>query len=121
MPSSGCQGSSYPNEKVRYLEHVQIIITLTAQRRGDLEIYLTSPSGTRSVMLARRPRDDSSDGFNNWTFMTTHCWGENPVGTWKLEIKNTYSICEFKVHVFILRLLAVANGNVLDCGFMFSK
>lgn len=34
-------------EHVHYLEHVQAKITLTASRRGDIHIYLTSPAGTR--------------------------------------------------------------------------
>lgn len=33
--------------EVRYLEHVQAVITLNATRRGDVELYLTSPMKTR--------------------------------------------------------------------------
>ncbi|GFU97864.1 hypothetical protein TNCV_1103732 [Trichonephila clavipes] len=36
-------------EHVRFLEHVQAKLTLTASRRGDIHIYLTSPMGTRLV------------------------------------------------------------------------
>lgn len=36
-----------------------------------------------------RPNDVSSEGFNNWTFMTTHSWDEEPQGEWTLEIENT--------------------------------
>lgn len=32
---------------VRYLEHVQAKLTVSATRRGDLHIYLTSPMGTK--------------------------------------------------------------------------
>lgn len=39
---------------VNYLEHVQARITLTTQRRGDIVIYLTSPSGTRTCLLTER-------------------------------------------------------------------
>lgn len=36
-----------------------------------------------------RPHDYSADGFNDWAFMTTHSWDENPSGEWVLEIENT--------------------------------
>lgn len=57
-------------------------------RRGDLQIYLVSPSGTRSVLLAHRRHDLNRSGFTDWPFMTVHSWGENPLGKWTLEIHN---------------------------------
>lgn len=33
--------------EVNYLEHVQAVITANSTRRGDLELFLTSPMGTR--------------------------------------------------------------------------
>ncbi|KAG6923277.1 furin, paired basic amino acid cleaving enzyme, partial [Chelydra serpentina] len=71
------------------LEHIQARLTLSYNRRGDLAIHLTSPMGTRSTLLAPRPHDYSGDGFNDWAFMTTHSWDEDPSGDWVLEIENT--------------------------------
>ena len=79
-------------DNVRFLEHVQAKVTLTATRRGDIHIYLTSPSGTRSTLLAQRPMDNSRSGFQNWPFMTVHTWGENPNGEWKLEVCHEFMI-----------------------------
>ncbi|XP_023226360.1 neuroendocrine convertase 2-like [Centruroides sculpturatus] len=74
--------------EINYIEHVQAVITLNATRRGDVTIFLISPMGTRSMILSRRPNDDDKyDGFTKWPFMTTHTWGENPVGVWSLEVK----------------------------------
>ncbi|XP_057324467.1 furin-like protease 1 isoform X2 [Microplitis mediator] len=73
---------------VNFLEHVQAKITLSASRRGDLEITLTSPQGTKSTLLAKRPHDNSKTGFQQWPFMSVHTWGERPHGTWKLEVHN---------------------------------
>ncbi|XP_067829559.1 furin-like [Heptranchias perlo] len=73
---------------IQSLEHVQARITLSYNRRGDLAIYLTSPMGTRSTLLAPRQRDYSSEGFTDWAFMTTHSWDENPSGEWVLELEN---------------------------------
>uniref|UniRef100_A0A131YEU3 furin n=1 Tax=Rhipicephalus appendiculatus TaxID=34631 RepID=A0A131YEU3_RHIAP len=75
-------------ENVRFLEHVQAKVTLSATRRGDLHIYLTSPAGTRSTLLAQRPLDNSRSGFQAWPFMSVHTWGESPNGRWKLEVHN---------------------------------
>lgn len=73
---------------VNFLEHVQAKVSLMAARRGDLQIHLTSPQGTKSTLLAKRPHDISKAGFSQWPFMSVHTWGERPHGTWKLEIHN---------------------------------
>ncbi|CAG5127635.1 unnamed protein product, partial [Candidula unifasciata] len=81
----GCQGQA---TEVNYLEHVQAAISLSYQRRGDIVIYLTSPMGTKSKLLPRRPSDSSPGGFDEWPFMSVHFWGENPRGVWTLEIED---------------------------------
>ncbi|XP_076443592.1 uncharacterized protein LOC143282043 isoform X2 [Babylonia areolata] len=83
--TDGCEGSV---NEVRYVEHVQARLTMTSSRRGEIQVSLTSPSQTRSVLLAKRKHDVSREGFNNWAFMTTHNWGEAARGEWKLEIEN---------------------------------
>ncbi|XP_063311099.1 proprotein convertase subtilisin/kexin type 5 isoform X1 [Pelobates fuscus] len=87
--ATGCADNT--NHHVIYLEHIVVRITITHPRRGDLAIYLTSPSGTRSQLLANRLFDHSMEGFKNWEFMTTHCWGEKASGDWILEIYDTPS------------------------------
>ncbi|XP_071650464.1 neuroendocrine convertase 2 isoform X1 [Temnothorax longispinosus] len=83
IKTDACAGTEYA---VNYLEHVQAVISVNATRRGDLELFLTSPMGTRSMILSRRVNDDDHrDGFTKWPFMTTHTWGEYPQGTWLLE------------------------------------
>ncbi|MCI4376752.1 hypothetical protein PGIGA_G00192070 [Pangasianodon gigas] len=84
ITTDACQGRE---NFVRYLEHVQAVVTVNASRRGELTLNLTSPMGTKSILLSRRPRDsDSTVGFDKWPFMSTHTWGEDPRGTWKLEV-----------------------------------
>nr|CAG4643076.1 EOG090X02T5 [Ilyocryptus agilis] len=85
LDTRSCQGSE---TEVNYLEHVQAVISLNATRRGDVEMFLTSPMGTRSMILSRRPNDDDGrDGFTKWPFMTTHTWGEDPRGRWTVEVR----------------------------------
>lgn len=85
MHSNGCSGTA---AEIRYLEHVQLMLSLDYTRRGDLVVYLTSPMGTKSCLLSPRKEDLSDEGFTKWPFMTTHAWGEDPRGTWTLEIKD---------------------------------
>ncbi|KAM9734341.1 LOW QUALITY PROTEIN: proprotein convertase subtilisin/kexin type 5-like [Menidia menidia] len=87
LEAAGCSGPA----RVLHLEHVVVRLTVTHGRRGDLSITLTSPSGTVSELLANRPLDNSTEGFQNWDFMTTHCWGELAAGEWTLKIKDTPS------------------------------
>lgn len=107
---SACAGR--PNA-IRSLEHVQVRLSLAHTRRGDLEIELLSPMGTRSTLVAirwagapeggprlrprlapvtctvsRRPFDVSTQGYNDWVFMSTHFWDEDPHGVWTLGLEN---------------------------------
>ncbi len=85
LETTACAGS---DTEVNYLEHVQAVITLNSTRRGDVELFLRSPMGTRSMILSGRPNDDDShDGFTKWPFMTSHTWAEYPRGKWTLEVR----------------------------------
>ncbi|XP_032873456.1 proprotein convertase subtilisin/kexin type 5 isoform X1 [Amblyraja radiata] len=87
--ATGCSDNA--NHYVNYLEHIIVRVTIAHPRRGDLSIYLTSPSGTKSQLLSNRLFDHSMEGFKSWEFMTTHCWGEKAAGDWLLEIHDNPS------------------------------
>ncbi|XP_065555711.1 proprotein convertase subtilisin/kexin type 4 isoform X7 [Lathamus discolor] len=80
-----CSGRT---KRIRSLEHVQVQLSLSYSRRGDLVITLTSPMGTTSTLVTLRPYDTSQQGYKDWTFMSTHFWDENPNGTWTLQLEN---------------------------------
>ncbi|XP_014213417.1 neuroendocrine convertase 1-like isoform X2 [Copidosoma floridanum] len=81
--TDACVGG--PNE-IQYLEHVQVETNIEYSLRGALQIHLTAPSGTKVQILGKRKFDNSSEGFANWKFMSVATWGENPRGTWVLDI-----------------------------------
>ncbi|KAK7170849.1 hypothetical protein R3I94_000913 [Phoxinus phoxinus] len=96
---------------VSSLEHAQAQLTLSYNRRGNLAISLISPQGTRSTLLAPRPHDYSSEGFNDWAFMTTHSWDEDPRGEWTLEIENVAGTTDYgTLTQFTLVLYGTASG-----------
>ncbi|MBX7245552.1 MAG: proprotein convertase P-domain-containing protein, partial [Candidatus Sumerlaeaceae bacterium] len=78
--------SGSPNFKV---EHVVVTVNATHTWRGDLEMFLTSPSGTVSNIAATR--SDSGDNYSSWPFMTVANWGENPNGIWSLKVADRFA------------------------------
>uniref|UniRef100_A0A7I5E6G8 P/Homo B domain-containing protein n=1 Tax=Haemonchus contortus TaxID=6289 RepID=A0A7I5E6G8_HAECO len=81
---NGCESGT----EIFYLEHVHVRTTARFQKRGSLKFTLYSPSGTKSVLLPPRPKDNTSRGFRNWPFLSVQQWGEDPNGTWILEIAS---------------------------------
>jgi kexin len=56
------------------LEHVTVRVWITHNRRGDVEVEITSPSGIKSILAARRRIDMNEDGFPAWRFMSVKHW-----------------------------------------------
>ncbi len=71
------------------LEEVVVNINATHTFRGDLEAFLTSPSGTKSRLFIRSASDGA--GNINWNFTSNAFWGELPNGTWSLQIRDTFA------------------------------
>ncbi len=68
------------------VENVDIIVDITHEFRGDLEIILTSPSGTQSVLSEKH--DDDGNDFSDWRFSTVHNWDEDSRGEWTLTVED---------------------------------
>lgn len=100
---------------VTKLEHVHVIIDIEKpKQRGELEIILTSPSGTRSDILRPRRRDvGKGEGFRNWAFLTVFHWDENPTGKWTLEVKD-HSLSYGKLNKWSLRFYGTCSTDILS-------
>ncbi|XP_025986584.1 neuroendocrine convertase 1 [Solenopsis invicta] len=72
--------------EIIFLEHVEVEANLEYSRRGALQMRLTAPSGTTVHILSPRKLDKSDSGFTKWKFMSVATWGEDPRGTWILDI-----------------------------------
>ncbi len=83
--TDACLNTEY---EVNWIEQVEITITINTEVRGNIELYLTSPSGTRTLILKKRPKDMSKRGFKKWTFKSVQFWGEKAYGKWLLEVTN---------------------------------
>ncbi|WP_196772835.1 S8 family serine peptidase [Pseudodesulfovibrio alkaliphilus] len=89
------------------VQQAVVTVNITHPRFNDLEIILTSPKGTESVLLYHPSIEgiaqewgvetavflEASEGTfgsgNTWSFMTVTPFGENGFGTWKLEVRDT--------------------------------
>lgn len=74
------------NANLESVEHVTVRVWITHERRGDVNIELTSPHGTKSVLARPRRYDDATTGFPGWGFMTLKHWDESPIGEWTMEV-----------------------------------
>ena len=88
-------------DDVDFLEHVQAHVTLAASKRGDVEISLTSPKGTKSLLIAKRPKDYSRAGFTDWPFLTVRSIHVYLGTTLSLLEKSAIYICAgFNNHTY---------------------
>lgn len=70
------------------LEQLEIELDLTHEYRGDLEAYLTSPSGTTSRLMLANIGDFEAD--LDWSFTTNAFWGESAAGQWTLSVTDQF-------------------------------
>ncbi|KAJ2552610.1 pheromone processing endoprotease [Coemansia sp. RSA 1933] len=72
------------------VEHVTVVVSMDHQYRGNVEIWLQSPTGVRSQLAAVRNLDSSNSGLDGWKFMSVKHWDETPAGNWSLHVRNAY-------------------------------
>lgn len=89
IPDNQPVGRSFQLEQEEdlQLEHVQVALTLNHSDWGDLEISLTSPDGTESLLAEPFEAAISPSG-SSWVFTSLHHWGESAQGTWTLTIRD---------------------------------
>lgn len=71
------------------LEEVLVSLNITHGYRGDLEAYLTSPSGYTSRLMVRSTSDNLDSIY--WTYTTNAFWGEDPLGLWSLNVRDIFA------------------------------
>jgi subtilisin-like proprotein convertase family protein len=71
------------------VENVVVYLDVQAFSRGHLEVILTSPSGTQSVLLpGSRPENTQLDDEKIWKLRTVRHWGETASGQWTLSVQD---------------------------------
>lgn len=80
---------TFTSPSISSLEHVTVRVNIATTFRGDLELLLTSPSGTISTLMTAQ--FDPDNNFVNFPFSTPHFWGEDPQGTWTVSVRDALS------------------------------
>lgn len=84
------------------IEHVDLTVSATHTFRGDLRFRLTSPAGTVSDFQSRA--NDGGANFSNWTFGSVVPFGEDPNGSWTLQVSDEASIDTGNLTAWSLRI-----------------
>ena len=72
------------------VESATIYLDVNHSSRGQLEVVLTSPSGTESVLLpGERPESLQVSDKVRWKLLTLRPWGEPGLGDWTLTVTDT--------------------------------
>ena len=111
------------------IESFELVMNLTHTYVGDLEIIITSPQGTESIVSTRR--GDTTDDMVDYVFTSLRSWGESSQGTWTVEMadlanQDTGTWGDFAINVYGTAPSAAcsfadcdANGTInlddLDC------
>ncbi|MCB1776707.1 MAG: S8 family serine peptidase [Candidatus Competibacteraceae bacterium] len=82
------------------LEEVGVSLRIEHARRGEVEIWLISPNGSKRRMMHRYDSDhdpfttgigiaDDEGQIQPWTFWSHAFWGEDPHGQWTVVVQDT--------------------------------
>jgi subtilisin family serine protease len=73
------------------IEAVQVQVNLHHTYTGELAIELTSPSGTKSMLLNPRNAFGSSDDLEYFILLSNAFYGESGRGNWTIKVVDTGS------------------------------
>lgn len=108
-PAEGVERTVFIDESVR-IESVELIINAQTNFIGDLEITLTSPDGTRSV-LSRQRFTDGQDDLVDALFTSVRHWGERSEGLWTVRVADRREAIPSVWEDFEIRVHGVAQGS----------
>ncbi len=86
IPDGNLAGTSFAGTAIfnHVVERVRVTMTFSTTRLADLEVYLTSPTGTVSQLIADQAGSAEFNG--TWTFETQAFRGERAAGTWTVRV-----------------------------------
>ena len=83
---SGVSSTIIVNQSIN-IESIEVLVDVSHKFRGDLNFFLTSPSGIVSELV--REHSDPGHDYDNWIFSSVVHWGENSFGEWTLKVNDT--------------------------------
>eukprot|EP00971_Amphidinium_carterae_P134765 2670706-Amphidinium_carterae.1 len=124
--SCGVEVTEGDADHILSVEHVAVYISTSFhEKRGDVRIMLTSPSGTESLLAPARNHDargtNSTYGdYDSWKFVTVKNWGESPIGNWSLSVADVrQNDADGYLHSWTLAIYGVCKGGANECTKIF--
>ena len=98
------------------IDHVEVDISISHTRIGNLTVTLTSPDGTQSILVDNPGQTasnvlGSSQNNINFTLSSTNLWGETGAGTWTLTVTDDATGDVGVLVDWTLNLFGDAAGN----------
>lgn len=119
IPDNSATGvtRSATNTTPGLIEEVEVYLKMTHPNRGDIEAYLTSPSGYTSRLTYRST--DTGDNID-WVFTTNAFWGEAALGTWQVNVRdvaanNTGTWDEYSINWHLGTIYSVPEPATWAC------
>ncbi|MCA9299889.1 MAG: S8 family serine peptidase [Phycisphaerales bacterium] len=85
IPDDGTLEFEVATEAPITIETVEVLFDVSHSYRGELEVVLTSPMGTESILHTQQ--GDPSNDLDH-RFLTRRLWGERAQGTWTVRITD---------------------------------
>jgi subtilisin-like proprotein convertase family protein len=70
-------------------EHITLEVQFTVAQRRALTFRLASPAGSVSYIQGRSTDFEAATGSETYRFTSVVHWGENPAGSWTLNVDNS--------------------------------
>ncbi len=90
------------------IEAVEVLFNASHTYRGDLEVKLTSPSGSTSILATKR--NDGNDNYSSWLFSSRQHWDELSQGSWTLTVTDLAGADVGTLHNWGLTITGTAAG-----------
>lgn len=89
------------------VEQMTVSVDLAAPRLQDVTIALTSPGGTKSILLDKAPTEDGPlPQHLTYTFNSVLNWGEALQGEWTLTVSNAATGAPVKLNSWSMKAFA---------------
>jgi len=85
------------------VEHAEVDLNLGFGHLNDLTVKLISPNGTQNLLLSGNDPSSTLTSLQ-YTFMTTHDWGEQSAGNWTLQVTDAATGAPVNINGWALRL-----------------
>jgi len=105
----GVVSSVYVSKALR-VEWVEVVLQSDHKNRGDLDVFLLSPSGVKSVLAV--VHNDVNERVPSWTFTSCRHWSQSSLGKWELHVSDQRLGNTGNFNSWILRIHGTEDNEI---------